>query len=78
MKFTLQITLGNDAVQTASDIEQLLYGVADQVAFHGEATPHVHNIRDVNGTTVGSWAFTEDREDILRKFAMPKPSEREQ
>lgn len=61
MKFTVEIELGNDAVQTADDIAQILYSTADRiidVTGSDPLTEHVgafRNIRDLNGNTVGLW-----------------------
>ena len=60
-QFTIEIDLGNDAVQTADDIAQILYATADRiidVTGSDPLTEHVgafKNIRDLNGNTVGLW-----------------------
>lgn len=60
-QFTIEIELGNDSVQTADDIAQILYSTADRiidVTGSDPLTEHVgafRNIRDLNGNTVGLW-----------------------
>lgn len=59
MRFVLTLELGNDAMQTASDIaralretaSKLVQGGYDNVANVGDAGP----IRDDNGNRVGGW-----------------------
>jgi len=53
-EFTLQITLGNDAMQDLSDIADALRRVAGALEDGRSAGP----IRDINGNTVGEWATT--------------------
>lgn len=54
MKFTLEIELGNDAMQSAED-------VFDAIASFGDTNPtpfsggESHIIRDRNGNKVGKW-----------------------
>lgn len=56
MKFTLQIKLGNAAMQTSDDIADALRQVAGR---HNLATPGEFGaIRDLNGNTVGEWKVT--------------------
>lgn len=61
MKFTLEIELGNDAMQTYDDIAEALCSVADflhdntNVAGPNEATYSNRQIFDANGNRVGSW-----------------------
>lgn len=56
MKFTLEIELGNDAVQDGDDINYLLEVNRDEFALiNGEGTDGPKSIRDFNGNTVGSW-----------------------
>jgi hypothetical protein len=52
-KFTLEITLGNYAMQTPEDIADALQKAASHVqAGYGNGV-----IRDVNGNSVGSYAI---------------------
>lgn len=53
MKFTVEIELGNDAVQTADDIANILRETADRV--DRVEVGAFRNIRDLNGNTVGLW-----------------------
>lgn len=65
MKFTVEIELGNDGMQTADDVAQALYATADRivdVTGSDPLTDHVRefrNIRDLNGNTVGLWQIVE-------------------
>lgn len=52
-RFTLTITLGNDAMQSPVDVADALRTAADRV----EAGTAYAPIRDANGNTVGSFAF---------------------
>jgi hypothetical protein len=60
MKFTLEIDLGNDAMQTGSDVAAALRRLAvklsdslfDEGADHGR-------IMDLNGNKVGTWEVSE-------------------
>lgn len=61
--FKLKIALGNDAMQTTTDVADALRGVADYIAGIGDQPNgdwHLDagSIRDVNGNTVGSWEVT--------------------
>lgn len=65
MKFTLQIEVGNDAVQGEGDVAQLLRNVATHLCaggsffdFQGQA--RVGTVRDVNGNKVGRWEVIDD------------------
>jgi len=54
-KFTLQIELGNEAMQTPDDIADALQRTASHVqAGYGNGT-----IRDLNGNSVGSYDIGE-------------------
>lgn len=53
-KFTLQINLGNEAMQTPEDVARELHAVADQMALQ---TDEDGIIIDPNGNTVGSFTF---------------------
>ena len=52
-KFTLEITLGNDAMQTPEDIADAL----QKAASHIQAGYGNGNIYDLNGNAVGSYAI---------------------
>lgn len=56
MKFTIDIQLGNAAMSTDDHVAEAVAEVADAIrsgAEHGK-------IRDLNGNTVGAWAFYDD------------------
>lgn len=62
MKFTVEIELLNDAMQTADDVAQALRETADRLVdtMGGNENLDEHegkfrNIRDINGNTVGIW-----------------------
>lgn len=52
-KFTLEITLGNEAMQTPEDIADALRKAANLL----EAGNGTGNIYDLNGNSVGSYAI---------------------
>lgn len=56
-KFTLEINLGNDAMQDSLDIAMALKDLANDMA--DTLNPRSHNIYDMNGNTVGTARFTE-------------------
>lgn len=67
MVFSLRIELGNEAMQTGTDIAGALQELAGRVATFAEDTNYdrgrgwpgtVGPIRDANGNTVGSWEVT--------------------
>jgi hypothetical protein len=51
-KFTLEITMGNDAMQTRDQLAYALELVADEVH---HTTHEAGIVRDENGNTVGKW-----------------------
>ncbi len=56
MKFTLEITLGNDAMQTPEDVAYALRQVIntlEQIGFNSHG-----RIPDVNGNRVGEWSVS--------------------
>lgn len=57
MKFTIEIELGNDAVQTAEDVAEILRATSAQVT--DIRLGSFRNIRDLNGNTVGLWQVVE-------------------
>lgn len=66
MTFTLTIELGNDAMQSANDIQHALLnaasGVSNAYAAEGIYEPIIPGdgrVRDLNGNTVGRWEVTE-------------------
>lgn len=60
MRFVIDITLGNDAMQDGPDVARALRKIADVVE---SCTPYVvkaegpGTIRDENGNKVGTWRF---------------------
>lgn len=59
-RFTLGITLGNDAMQTAEDIAAALESVAATLRDAGGFDEFAGGgIRDLNGDVVGSWMVDE-------------------
>jgi hypothetical protein len=52
--FTLEIELGNDAMQNAGDISDALRCIAEDLDNLGTNG----RIRDLNGNTVGKWSLT--------------------
>ena len=57
-KFTLSIELGNVAMATTEMVADALRATADRVTAQDAGI-----IRDINGNTVGEWAFEEDADD---------------
>lgn len=55
MKFKLEITLGNDAMQTGEDIAEALCKVGEAVIVGVEKS----GIWDINGNRVGHWEMTD-------------------
>jgi hypothetical protein len=62
MRFTLEVTLGNDECRTVAELEHVIAQAICQVrlAHHNDGGAEVvrqtiHTVRDVNGNTVGSW-----------------------
>jgi hypothetical protein len=61
MKFRLVITLGNDAMQTPSDVAGLLRALAGSQQGdrpYSELPPYGGTLRDANGNTVARWEVT--------------------
>ena len=56
--FTLSIELGNVAMASAEMVSDALRAVADRVTAQDAGI-----IRDINGNTVGEWAFEENADD---------------
>jgi hypothetical protein len=57
-KFTLELDLGNEAMQDHEDVARELHAVADQMEMQHDADGRIH---DPNGNTVGSFRFEERR-----------------
>jgi hypothetical protein len=55
--FQLQIKLGNEAMQTASDVADALRRVAERLDERGFDAP-TGIVRDINGNLVGAWERT--------------------
>jgi sulfur carrier protein ThiS len=54
--FQLQIKIGNEAMQTASDVADALRMVAERLDERGFDEPGI--VRDINGNLVGAWEKT--------------------
>jgi hypothetical protein len=56
-KFTLEITLGNDAMRTRTDIEQALRELGQNLRYMSDPPESGDSgkIMDVNGNSVGKW-----------------------
>lgn len=68
MRFVLTIEFGNDAMQTFSDLRQVLHTAATKVAsgrgFVAVCPDHVGDngaLRDENGNRVGGWHIEESK-----------------
>lgn len=66
MKFTLEIELGNDAMQDGNDVARALHSLADKMALreceYGDGLYYdgsAVGIKDANGNTVGKWEVIE-------------------
>ena len=60
MKFTLNIELGNDAMQTGADISDALHKLAGKVYGFDDAIEGERGvIMDTNGNKVGEWEVAE-------------------
>jgi hypothetical protein len=63
MRFVLQIEIGNDAMQTWSEIRRAVHKAVDRFAgsgFDPETDELGNKILDDNGNTVGSWKVVDD------------------
>ena len=64
MKFTLEIELGNDAMQTGRDVAEDLIEAARKVhKEHGNGKVKLEDNRkvmDKNGNSVGTWRFEKE------------------
>lgn len=58
MKFTLEITLGNDAMQEPTDVSAALIDVA--IALSKQGWDGYDKIMDKNGNTVGHWGLDDE------------------
>jgi hypothetical protein len=58
MRFTLEIELGNAAMQDSCDLRRALHDVNLQPMNAGIEPGQTGTIRDVNGNTVGTWEVT--------------------
>ena len=59
MKFTLEIDLGNDAMQSVNDVSWALQNVCRIVREVTATAGESASILDLNGNRVGRWEFTE-------------------
>jgi len=70
MKFTLEIELGNDAMQSAEDVAEAIRSKLKGIeasTFNAPEGPY--NIRDRNGNTVGKWEVKRDLSAALDAVA---------
>ena len=69
MQFTLTIELGNDAMQTANDIEGVLRKLGQRLPYISDPPEDGDegSIMDDNGNKVGSWSITERQENERTK-----------
>ena len=59
MKFTLTIELGNDAMQTDTDIRDVLHATAYKARLSNPPEDGDEgSVHDYNGNTVGKWEVT--------------------
>jgi hypothetical protein len=69
MKFKLEITMGNDVMQTGADISKLLRGLATALEHAGApeegryASLPCGVVMDDNGNKVGKWFFMQENDD---------------
>ncbi len=63
MKFTLEIELGDEAMQTYNDIGYALQQTAAVMFRHDQDEPveSSNPIRDLNGNIVGGWVVIDER-----------------
>lgn len=60
MKFTLEINLGNEAMQTGNDVAEALQGIVDRLVDTYDLSADMRGkLRDSNGNTVGHWEINE-------------------
>ena len=61
--FSLEITLGNTAMQTREDVARALEAIAQRL--RGLPPVHIDHgyVKDNNGNTVGSWQLTAEDDD---------------
>lgn len=56
-RFTLEIRLGNEAMQTPADVADALDRLGHRLRNYPSTAPVEGAIRDPNGNTVGEWQF---------------------
>jgi hypothetical protein len=61
-QFVLKINLGNEAMQTGSDVSQALRSIADFIQDNGNMESYSRDngypgkyVKDVNGNSIGFW-----------------------
>jgi hypothetical protein len=63
VEFAVKIRLGNDAVQTGPDVEEILYDLSAEVGTYDLrdiTPPFTRPVTDLNGNTVGEWSITSE------------------
>lgn len=58
MKFTLEVELGNAAMQTLEDVSSAIHGIGLDGETVAARVGEGGRIRDLNGNTVGKWEVT--------------------
>lgn len=70
-KFVLEITRGNEAMQSVEDVAEALVRVSERVAKSSGLSKGV--IADLNGNTVGHWEF---KTSARRATSAKRPAKR--
>lgn len=60
MKFTLAISIDNDAMQTGRDISDALKQVAAKIHSHDMESDYGNAVMDANGNKVGEWGLDDE------------------
>jgi hypothetical protein len=58
--FTLKIELGNEAMQTGTDVSEALQRLSSKLYDYGDLEDCSGVIMDLNGNRVGSWKVVEE------------------
>lgn len=71
--FVLTIDTGNAAFDDspAEEVARILREAADKIAEYGFAD-HAHNLRDINGNTVGGYAYSPTTSKATLLASLPK------
>jgi len=63
MKFTLEINLGNEVMQTGADVGYAIERAAERIQFADMVPGDSGVILDTNGNTVGAWSVQNDTDE---------------